>query len=59
MVNLDYLRKRFFTVRVVRTWHSLPTEAVAAPLLEAFKARLDGAWSYLGCWKVSLPMAEE
>ena len=37
------IRKKFFTVRVVRHWHRLPREAVAAPSLEGFKARLDGA----------------
>ena len=41
------LRKKFFTVRVVRRWHRLPREAVAAPSLEVSKARLDGAWSNL------------
>ncbi|KFV41735.1 hypothetical protein N341_02230, partial [Tyto alba] len=41
------IRKKFFTVRVVRHWHRLPREAVAAPSLEAFKARLDGALSNL------------
>jgi len=30
-------------VRVVRCWNRLPSEAVDAPSLEAFKARLDGA----------------
>ena len=34
---------RFFTVRVVRCWNRLPREAVDAPSLEVFKARLDGA----------------
>jgi len=42
---------------VVRHWPRLPGEAVAAPSLAVFKARLDGALSNLGWWKVSLPMA--
>ncbi|KFV60664.1 hypothetical protein N341_04586, partial [Tyto alba] len=37
------LRKKFFTMRVVRHWPRVPREAVAAPSLEGFKARLDGA----------------
>jgi len=37
-------------------WHRLPREAVDAPSLEVFKARLDGALSNLVWWKVSLPM---
>ena len=37
--------KKFFPVRVVRPWHRLPREAVAAPSLAVFKARLDRAWS--------------
>ncbi|KFQ92159.1 hypothetical protein Y956_05737, partial [Nipponia nippon] len=41
------LRKKFLTVRVVRHWHRLPREAVDAPSLEVFKARLDGALSNL------------
>jgi len=50
-------RKKFFTVKVVRPWHRLPREAVAAPSLAVFKARLDGALSSLLWWEVSLPMA--
>ncbi|KFP56873.1 hypothetical protein N323_06948, partial [Cathartes aura] len=42
-----YIRKKFFTVRVVRHWNRLPREVVDAPSLEAFKARLDGALSNL------------
>ncbi|KFV49026.1 hypothetical protein N341_08414, partial [Tyto alba] len=41
------VRKKFFPVRVVRHWHRLPRAAVAAPSLEGFKARLDGALSNL------------
>ncbi|KFP95295.1 hypothetical protein N329_03324, partial [Haliaeetus albicilla] len=41
------IRKQFFTVRVVRHWNRLPREAVDAPSLEVFKARLDGALSNL------------
>ncbi|KFR01413.1 hypothetical protein Y956_00868, partial [Nipponia nippon] len=41
------LRKKFFTMRAVRHWNRFPREAVDAPSLEVFKARLDGAWSNL------------
>ena len=34
-------------MRVVRHWARLPREAVDAPSLEVFKARLDGALSNL------------
>jgi len=49
----------YFTVRVVRHWKRLCTEAMAAPSLKVFKARVDGALSNLVEWKVSLPMAGE
>jgi len=42
---------------VVRPWARLPREAVAAPSLAVSKARLDGALSTLGWWKMSLLMA--
>ncbi|KFR02935.1 hypothetical protein Y956_09199, partial [Nipponia nippon] len=41
------IRKKFFTMRVVRHWNRLPREAVDAPSLEVLKARLDGALSNL------------
>ena len=51
------IRKKFFTVRVMKHWNRLPREVVEAPSLETFKARLDGALSNLvylcslqGCW---------
>ena len=45
-------------MQVGRHWNRLPREAVAAPSLEVFKARVDGALSSLVWWKMSLPMAE-
>jgi len=42
-----HIRKRFFTMRVVRHWHRLPRELLNAPFLETFKARLGGALSNL------------
>ncbi|KFM01112.1 hypothetical protein AS27_11518, partial [Aptenodytes forsteri] len=41
------IRKKFFTLRVVKHWHRLPRELVDAPSLETFKVRLDGALSNL------------
>ena len=41
------IRKKFFTMRVMKHWNRLPREAVEAPSLEPFKARLDGALSNL------------
>ena len=38
-----YIRRKFFTRRVMKHWRSLPREVVDAPFLEAFKARLDVA----------------
>ena len=39
------IKKKFFTVSMVRHWNRLPREAVAAPSLAVFKTRLDGALS--------------
>ncbi|KFW07821.1 hypothetical protein N326_12876, partial [Eurypyga helias] len=41
------IRKTFFMERVVKHWNRLPREAVDAPSLEVFKARLDEALSNL------------
>ncbi|KFW73352.1 hypothetical protein AS28_09051, partial [Pygoscelis adeliae] len=41
------IRKKFFTMGVVRHWNRLPREVVDAPSLEVFKATLDGTLSNL------------
>ncbi|KFQ55649.1 hypothetical protein N334_04734, partial [Pelecanus crispus] len=41
------IRKKFFTMRVVKHWNRLPREVVDAPSLETFKVRLAGALSNL------------
>ncbi|KFR00756.1 hypothetical protein N306_00332, partial [Opisthocomus hoazin] len=41
------IRKKFFTLRVVKHWNGLPREAEKSPSLETFKARLDEALSNL------------
>ncbi|KFV20646.1 hypothetical protein N340_12331, partial [Tauraco erythrolophus] len=41
------LRKKLFTMRVVKHWTRFPREVVVAPSLEVFKARLDEALSNL------------
>ena len=41
------IRKKFFTVSVVKHWNRLPRKMVDAPSLETFKVRLDGALSNL------------
>ena len=39
------------------TLNRLPKEAVGAPSLQAFKARLDVALGSLGCWLATLHIA--
>jgi len=41
------VRKKFFTMIVVRPWNRLPREVVDGPSLAMFKVRLDGALSNL------------
>ncbi|KFQ57532.1 hypothetical protein N334_08484, partial [Pelecanus crispus] len=41
------IRKKFFTMRVVKHWHRLPREVVEAPSLATFKVGLAGALSNL------------
>jgi len=48
------IRKKLFTVGVMKPWHRMPREVVAAPSLETFKARLDRALSNLVWLKMSL-----
>ena len=47
--------EKFFTDKVVRHWHRLLREAVDAPSLETFKARLHGAPGSLICWVAASP----
>ena len=45
-LRLD-IRKKFFTIRVMKHCNRLPSEVVSAPSQEAFKTRLDGTLSNL------------
>jgi len=52
------VKKKCFTQGVLRCWNRLPREAVDAPSLEAFKARLDGLLANLILCLAALTMAE-
>jgi len=49
------VRKKFFMMRVVRHWNSLPREVVAASSLEVLKPRLDGALNNLSSGRCRCP----
>jgi len=51
------IRRKSFSQTVVTHWNRLPKEAVDAPSLEAFKARLDVALGSLVCWLATLHIA--
>ena len=51
------MRRKFFTQGVMTHWNRLPKEAVDAPSLEAFKARLDVALGSLVWWLAALHIA--
>ena len=55
-IRLD-IRRKFSTQRVVTHWNRLPKEAVDAPSLEAFKARMDVALGSLVWWLATLHIA--
>jgi len=48
------IRKKFFTMRVVKHWRRLPRDVVDAPSLDTFKVRMDRALSNLIYLKMSL-----
>ena len=39
------MRKKSFTLRVVRHWHRLPRDVVDVPSMETVKARLIRPWA--------------
>ena len=58
ILNLKlYLRKKSFTLRVLKHWNRFPREVVDAPSLETFKVRLDWTLSNLVWLKMFLLIA--
>ena len=51
------MRKKLFTMRVVKAWPTLPREVVDDPSLRTFQTRLDRAPSNLIWLKLSLLIA--
>lgn len=45
------VRKKFFSVRLVKSWHRLPREGLAVPPPEVSKTRLDGTLNNPVWWK--------
>ena len=56
MLRLD-IRKKLFTMSVVKHRNRLPSEAVDVLSLEMFRVRLDGALGSMIWWKLSLALA--
>ena len=54
---MDMRRKFFFHPEGGDALNRLPKEAVDAPSLQAFKAKLDVALGSLGCWLATLHIA--
>ena len=52
------VKQKFFIQRVVRCWNRLPREAVDAPSMEEFKARLGRILGSLSWWLATLPIAQ-
>jgi len=52
------IRKKIFTVRVVRHWHRLPREVLDALSLKTSKVRLDGALSTGSSCRCPCPLQE-
>ena len=40
------VRRNAFSVRIINEWNALPSAVVAAPSVNAFKARLDKHWAH-------------